>query len=492
MASFARALFEKIVDTLPPASDEAIPSPANDPILIATIDAPTEATPSETIQRAIATFEEIPQGEGGGAVIPGAELVNAPQVFAVEFTPEQQAENARRYEAARVAQLEHEQQLARERGHSLSVPDISDTVRGAIDTFTQAHLPHAAFLAPELLADDSVVYDIKADVRAELPKELQQVADFEEVNFNYIKDTLLENPERLLYGSADPLSTLIWNEVLGTNYAPVINQMGGPTPEAFMLAEQQGIDTSISQISHQVASAIAGAIGGGAAAEALAPLLASASSTVIGAADSLIGGAASSTSATAGTVIGEGSALLAPVIVTGSNTAALLGAGLGVGAGAAIVNAGGVLSTPEPLTDPAGALVSASDIAPVIVTGSNSVISGTVASALGAAAGGLALPDAVSPVIDSAAPSSSTESTPDEPERFSEEWWRALIEERGYPWVRAQLASLLSPQGLSAEEFDAYQAYLDDLAAREGYTSHTSILVPGLLALAGAALFMLG
>lgn len=40
---------------------------------------------------------------------------------------------------------------------------------------------------------------------------------------------IIKQPDRLLTGSFDPISTGLWNKILGRNYDPLVNQVGGPT-----------------------------------------------------------------------------------------------------------------------------------------------------------------------------------------------------------------------------------------------------------------------
>lgn len=102
--------------------------------------------------------------------------------------------------------------------------------------------------------------------------------DFEKFHLKSIWDDLRRNPGRMLYGSFDPLSTKMWNEALGTDYDPIINQMGGATNQRYADYIAQGGDPKIAekaarnqQIAGTIASiyaggALAGVAGGGAGA----------------------------------------------------------------------------------------------------------------------------------------------------------------------------------------------------------------------------------
>lgn len=78
-----------------------------------------------------------------------------------------------------------------------------------------------------------------------------------------------KNPERLLYGSADPLSTKVWNKVLGTNDKPILNQYGGPTKDTFQAAADKGMDLSGAAPAHAIAQTVAQVYGGKGALSAL-------------------------------------------------------------------------------------------------------------------------------------------------------------------------------------------------------------------------------
>lgn len=101
---------------------------------------------------------------------------------------------------------------------------------------------------------------------------ISDALEFEKFNLKRMWDMVREDPERLLFGSADPFSTKMWNKALGRDDDPMINQWGGPTQQAFMAAEEAGIDTSSAQGLHQVAQMIASIYAGGAAAQGLGGL----------------------------------------------------------------------------------------------------------------------------------------------------------------------------------------------------------------------------
>ncbi len=91
--------------------------------------------------------------------------------------------------------------------------------------------------------------------------------DFEKFHFKQIWDDLRRNPGRILYGSFDPLSTKMWNEVLGTDYDPIINQMGGATNQRFADYVAAGGDPKLAEKAarnHQIAATVASIYAGGA------------------------------------------------------------------------------------------------------------------------------------------------------------------------------------------------------------------------------------
>jgi hypothetical protein len=95
--------------------------------------------------------------------------------------------------------------------------------------------------------------------------------DFEKFHFEQIWKDLMHNPGRMLYGSFDPLSTKMWNEVLGTDYDPIINQMGGATNQRFVDYVEAGGDPKLAEKAarnHQIAATVASIYAGGALAGA--------------------------------------------------------------------------------------------------------------------------------------------------------------------------------------------------------------------------------
>lgn len=56
---------------------------------------------------------------------------------------------------------------------------------------------------------------------------VKDVLGFELFNAKNIWKAIRKDPERLLLGAADPASTEIWNTILGKDYEPMVDQMGG-------------------------------------------------------------------------------------------------------------------------------------------------------------------------------------------------------------------------------------------------------------------------
>jgi hypothetical protein len=97
---------------------------------------------------------------------------------------------------------------------------------------------------------------------------LGDVGNFEYFNLGKMAQQIGENPARLLYGSADPFSTNVWNKVLGTNDKPLVDQWGGAAKQRYQEAEDAGINTGPGATMHGIARTIASFYAGGAAGNA--------------------------------------------------------------------------------------------------------------------------------------------------------------------------------------------------------------------------------
>lgn len=131
------------------------------------------------------------------------------------------------------------------------------------------------------------------------------VGSFEAFNAKGMLGQVKDNPARLLYGSADPFSTKVWNGLLGTNDKPIIDQFGGAADHRYEDAEEAGINTGPGKSMHTLAKAIASIYAGGAASGAMS------------------GGA--STASTAGTAGGTGYGIGQPMVTGGVGNASYAG-----------------------------------------------------------------------------------------------------------------------------------------------------------------------
>lgn len=93
---------------------------------------------------------------------------------------------------------------------------------------------------------------------------LKKALKFESFNVKNIIKDIAKNPQRLLTGAVDPLGTKITNKMFGTNYDPVVNQLGGATEQRFRDAEARGMDTGTARDLHKAAGLVAGFYGGNA------------------------------------------------------------------------------------------------------------------------------------------------------------------------------------------------------------------------------------
>lgn len=104
---------------------------------------------------------------------------------------------------------------------------------------------------------------------------LGNLGNFELFNAKGMLNQVKDNPARLLYGSADPFSTKVWNKILGTDDKPLIDQWGGAASHRYQEAEDAGIDTRAGRTGHNVAKTIASFYAGGYGADKAGGLLGS-------------------------------------------------------------------------------------------------------------------------------------------------------------------------------------------------------------------------
>jgi len=148
--------------------------------------------------------------------------------------------------------------------------------------------------------------------------------DFEKFNFKSMWEQLKKNPGRALIGSFDPASTKMWNEILGRDDDPIINQLGGPTSQRYVDYVQQGGDPRAAKsaaTAHQIAATIASIYAGGALGAVAGGMGAGAGAAggAAGAGAGAAGGAAAGTATGAlASVIPAGSTFMAGLSGTGA------------------------------------------------------------------------------------------------------------------------------------------------------------------------------
>lgn len=160
------------------------------------------------------------------------------------------------------------------------------------------------------------------------------LGNFEVFNLKGMANQIKDNPARLLYGSADPFSTKVWNKILGRDDKPLIDQWGGAANHRYQEAEDAGINTGAGKTGHGIAKAIASFYTGGAAAGAMGGGAGAASGA--GSAGGS-GGLLGSTGTTAGTTgFGLGQPLASGTVGNASmagSQGGLLGSSAGTGGG---------------------------------------------------------------------------------------------------------------------------------------------------------------
>jgi hypothetical protein len=109
---------------------------------------------------------------------------------------------------------------------------------------------------------------------------LKKVLKFEKSHFKTLWKGLKDDPKRLFLG-VDPLSTKMWNKILGRDDRALVNQLGGATSYDYQKALEEGIDIGPGKQVQDVAGMIAGVVGGGAAASGLGAAAGSVSGAAI-------------------------------------------------------------------------------------------------------------------------------------------------------------------------------------------------------------------
>ncbi len=157
---------------------------------------------------------------------------------------------------------------------------------------------------------------------------------------------LKKNPLRVLTGG-DPLSTTVWNKVLGTKYKPLFGQLGGATPDQFndYEAKHGAGSLGFAKALHTVAETVLGFYAGGALGKVAGKVVSTVGSKLAGTAAGSAAG--TTTGAVAGGATEAASSALPEIVVTGTRAGAgaanavASATGAGIGATGAGGGAGG-------------------------------------------------------------------------------------------------------------------------------------------------------
>jgi soluble lytic murein transglycosylase-like protein len=76
-------------------------------------------------------------------------------------------------------------------------------------------------------------------------------------------NTYSQHPEQALMGINTPAEAYAWNSVLGTNYKPTANMLGGPSETAYAEGAKNGVNMQAGHVADSVAPAVIGAFTGG-------------------------------------------------------------------------------------------------------------------------------------------------------------------------------------------------------------------------------------
>ena len=74
---------------------------------------------------------------------------------------------------------------------------------------------------------------------------LDDMLEFEKNNLKYMWDSLRADPERAFIGALEPFSSKMWGEIVGKDYEPIQNQLGGPSAGSYQDAVNKDIDVSL-------------------------------------------------------------------------------------------------------------------------------------------------------------------------------------------------------------------------------------------------------
>jgi hypothetical protein len=81
-------------------------------------------------------------------------------------------------------------------------------------------------------------------------------------------NTYSQHPEQALMGVNTPAEAYAWNSLLGTNYKPTVNMLGGPSETAYAEGAKNGVNMQAGRMADSIAPAVIGAFTGGAGAGA--------------------------------------------------------------------------------------------------------------------------------------------------------------------------------------------------------------------------------
>jgi hypothetical protein len=88
---------------------------------------------------------------------------------------------------------------------------------------------------------------------------LKSVLGFENWNAKQMWKQIREDPERLLLGAFDPVSTKMWGTLLNKDWKdkPIVDQWGGASKYNYGQAEKQGVKIDAAHNMHEIARVIA-------------------------------------------------------------------------------------------------------------------------------------------------------------------------------------------------------------------------------------------
>lgn len=111
---------------------------------------------------------------------------------------------------------------------------------------------------------------------------LSDALSFESFQLGDWWDKIKQNPEQLLIGAGDPFSASLWGGLLGKDYEPFVNALGGPqgggalglgdNGGVYGRAQDAGINTGTAAGLHNVAEAVSASYAGGFGSDALGGL----------------------------------------------------------------------------------------------------------------------------------------------------------------------------------------------------------------------------